>query len=230
MGSESTDIIGLLEQVQESGALENLAPPLQVALFLGAMSLLTMGLVSLTAFTRIVIVLSFVRRALTTQEIPPNPVILGLAIFMTVFVMASTFQRITADAIQPYLAGDMSTTVAIRAGGVHLHDFMVHQTRRKDLAVFIHMSGSEFPETPAATPMRILIPAFIISELKTSFIMGFLIYIPFLLIDLVVATVLMALGMMMMPPAMMSLPIKILLFIFVDGWQLVTQALSASFG
>lgn len=220
----------ILHQAASSGALEGLSTPLQVALFLGGLAFLSAALVCVTAFTRIIIVLSFVRRALTTQEIPPTPVILGLALFLTLFVMGPTIDAITRDAINPSLSGSMPIAQALEISGKHLQTFMLHHTRRKDLALFIHMSGVEAPQTAADTPLRVLIPAFVVSELKTAFIMGFCIYIPFLLVDLVVSTVLMALGMMMMPPVVVSLPFKILLFVLVDGWHLIAQAVSASFG
>ena len=230
MEPSTTDAIGLVEHVTQSGGFENLAQPLQVALFMGGLSLLSIALVCLTAFTRIVIVLSFVRRALTTQEIPPTPVLIGLAMFMTLFVMGPTIDAINSRAIQPYLSDQISGSDAVRASSNELHGFLLGHTRRQDLALFIHMSRTEPPQTAEETPMRILIPAFMISELKTAFIMGFGLYIPFLLIDLVVSTVLMSLGMMMMPPVVISTPFKILLFVLVDGWHLIARALGASFG
>ena len=175
------------------------------------------------------IVLSFVRRALSTQEIPPTPVILGLSMFLTFFVMGPTFDRVTTEAVIPYTNGSIKGSQAIANSSDALRDFMLKQVRKSDLALFIHMAEIDPPKTAADTPMRVLIPAFVISELKTAFIMGFCLYIPFLLIDLVVSTILMAMGMMMMPPVVISTPLKILLFVLVDGWQLVTQALTASF-
>lgn len=193
------------------------------------MVLLTSALVSLTSFTRIVIVLSFVRRALTTQEIPPTPVLLGLSLFLTLFTMGPTFDAIGENALNPYLDEKILAAEALEKSSIELRTFMLRQTREKDLALFITMSKVERPQTPAETPMRALVPAFMISELKTAFIMGFCLFIPFILIDLVVSTVLMSLGMMMMPPVVVSLPFKILLFVIVDGWHLVAHALSASF-
>ena len=224
-----SDSFEIVDQVAGSGIFDDLAPPLQIALFLGAFALLTTALVTLTAFTRIVIVLSFVRRALTTQEIPPTPVLLGLSLFLTLFVMGPTFDEIMTQSVSPYLNKEIGGAQAIRYGGESLRRFMIKQTRKQDLALFIQMSGDEAPATAGETPMRALIPAFIISELKTAFIMGFCLYIPFLLIDLVVSTVLMAMGMMMMPPVVISTPLKILLFVLVDGWHLVVQALTSSF-
>ena len=225
-----SDPVGLVEQLTVSGALENLAPPLQTALFLGGLALLSGALVSMTSFTRIVIVLSFVRRAMTTQEIPPNPVLIGLALFLSVFVMGPTWDEMNTRAVTPYLKGEISGPVACHLGAAALQKFMLRQTRRQDLALFLHMSGAEPPQEPSETPMRVLVPAFVISELKTAFLMGFCIYVPFLLVDLVVSTVLMSMGMLMMPPVVISTPFKILLFVLADGWHLVARALSLSFG
>lgn len=219
----------VVEQISQSGMLDDMSPPLKVALFLGSFAFLSTALVTVTAFTRIVIVLSFVRRALSTQEIPPTPVILGLSMFLTFFVMGPTFDRVTSEAVIPYTNGSIKGSQAIAYSSDALRDFMLKQVRKSDLALFIHMAEIDPPKTAADTPMRVLIPAFVISELKTAFIMGFCLYIPFLLIDLVVSTILMAMGMMMMPPVVISTPLKILLFVLVDGWQLVTQALTASF-
>jgi flagellar biosynthetic protein FliP len=200
-----------------------------MALFLGALAFAAAALVSLTSFTRIVIVLSFVRRALTTQEIPPNPVIIGLSLFLTLFVMGPTIEQLTSQAVTPYLNGEISGAEAYDNGVVALRKFMLRQTRRQDLALFLHMSGAEAPYAPEDTPMRALVPAFVISELKTAFLMGFCIFVPFLLVDLVVSTVLMSMGMMMMPPVVISTPFKILLFVLADGWHLIARALSLSF-
>ncbi len=231
-----SDPAQLAERLSDSGALQNLSPPVQTALFLGAMALLPAALVCLTSFTRIVIVLSFVRRAVTAQDIPPNTVIIGLALFMTMFVMGPTWDEINAQAITPYLDRDkpgakkMTGMEAYQAATVSLRKFMLRQTRRQDLALFLQMSNSEAVQEPKDTPFRVLVPAFVISELKTAFIMGFCIYVPFLLVDLVIASVLTAMGMMMMPPVIISAPFKILLFVLADGWHLVARALSLSFG
>ncbi|HMP78763.1 MAG TPA: flagellar type III secretion system pore protein FliP [Pirellulaceae bacterium] len=217
-------------------SLGELSAPLQIALFLGALTFVTAALISLTAVTRIMIVLSFVRRALSTQEIPPNQVLIGLSLFLTLFVMAPTFEAIYRDGVQPFLAAqkrekpDKSLMHVMEVGAKELHAFMRVHTRKSDLALFVELS-----ETPLSTnweniPLKVLIPAFIISELKTAFIMGFCIYIPFLLIDLVISTVLMSLGMMMMPPVVVSTPCKLLLFVLVDGWHLISRAIVSSFG
>jgi flagellar biosynthetic protein FliP len=227
----------LLGQVPSTESFGGLAPPLQIAIFLGAMSFATAALVSLTAFTRIIIVLSFVRRALSTQEIPPNQVILGLAFFLTLFVMAPTIEKINANAVQPYLAAqktvetqnDFKIDDLWRVASQEIGSFMLLHTRANDLQLFVDLSGSSPYAEASDVPLKILVPAFIISELKTAFIMGFCIYIPFLLIDLVISTVLMSLGMMMMPPVIVSTPCKLLLFVLVDGWQLISKALVSSF-
>ncbi|WP_437227776.1 flagellar type III secretion system pore protein FliP [Planctomicrobium sp. SH661] len=206
-----------------------MSPQLKVALFLGMMAFLSSALVTMTAFTRIVIVLSFIRRALSTQEIPPTQVILGLSLFLTMYVMAPTFHEIESKAVVPYLDGTINGAQAWMNGADALKTFMLKQTRKDDLALFVELSGHGSIDTPASTPLTTLIPAFVISELKTSFIMGFCLYLPFVLIDLVMSIILMALGMMMMPPVVISTPCKILLFVLVDGWQLIARALSLSF-
>ncbi|WP_146520712.1 flagellar type III secretion system pore protein FliP [Stieleria varia] len=226
---------------QGSEFFSNLTPPVQIALLVGALSFATAVLVSVTAFTRIIIVLSFVRRALSTQEIPPNQVLMGLSLFMTMFVMAPTFEAIHSNAIVPFMesakpvedggepAAEFGLDDAVSASVVELKSFMILNTRTDDLALFFDLSNTPPPSERLDTPLKIMVPAFIISELKTAFIMGFCIYIPFLLIDLVVSTILMALGMMMMPPVVVSTPCKLLLFVLVDGWQLIAKALVSSF-
>lgn len=233
LGQVTTDV------GKESEFFSNLAPSLQIAVLLGALSFATAALVSVTAFTRIIIVLSFVRRALSTQEIPPNQVLLGLSLFLTLFVMAPTFETIHKDAITPLLEASQQTDSesapefafgdAWSVVKVELKTFMMHNTRTDDFELFFDLSNTQPPTERIDTPLTIMVPAFIISELKTAFIMGFCIYIPFLLIDLVVSTILMALGMMMMPPVVVSTPCKLLLFILVDGWQLIARALVSSF-
>ena len=219
-----------LEQILASDYWNNLAPPLQMALFIGSLVLLPAALASLTCFTRVVIVLSFVRRGMSTQEIPPNTVMIGLAMFLTFFIMGPTFERISSDAVLPYLNEQVTGIDALRrAVNIHKH-FLLRQTRKKDLALFLHMAHAELPRTPEETPLTALVPAFIISELKTGFLMGFCIFIPFLMVDLVISTVLMSMGMFMMPPVIISLPFKVLLFVLADGWHLVSLALNRSFG
>ncbi|GBD35326.1 Flagellar biosynthetic protein FliP [bacterium HR36] len=220
----------LLQQITESSAWQTLPQPVQVALFLGALTLVPATLVCTTAFTRILIVLAFVRRAVTSQDIPPNLVLIGLAMFLTWFVMAPVWETIEREALRPYLADELDGLSACQKSADILRDFLLRQTRRQDIALFLHLANLPEPEEPQHTPFRALIPAFIISELKTAFVMGFLIYLPFLLVDLVVASVLTGMGMVMMPPVMISAPFKLLLFVLADGWSLVARALSLSFG
>jgi flagellar biosynthetic protein FliP len=221
------DIVSSIERL---GVLQNLSAPLQTALFLGGLVLIPSLLVCLTGFTRIIIVLGFARRAVTSQDIPGNQVLLGLSIFLTLFVMGPTWDELEGQALGPYLSEKISGAEAVSKGTAVMTKFMLRQTRRQDLALFIHMAQIEAPEEPEDTPLRVLVPSFVISELKTAFIMGFCIYLPFLLVDLVVSSVLTAMGMVMMPPVVVSAPFKILLFVLADGWHLVVQALGASFG
>ena len=205
------------------------ATSLQILVILTVLSLAPALLVLTTSFTRIVVVLGFVRSALGTQQAPPNQVLVGLALFLTFFVMAPVWNQVNAQALQPYLAGQLDQATALARAEVPLRDFMLRQTREKDLALFVNAAALPQPEKPADLPMQVVVPAFAISELKTAFQLGFVIYIPFIVIDMVVATTLMSMGMMMLPPMMISLPFKILLFVMVDGWHLVVQSLLASF-
>lgn len=204
--------------------------PVKLVIVFGALAILPSLLVMTTSFTRIVIVLSFARRALTTQTIPPTVAIIGLALFLTLFTMAPTFSRINEESIQPYLADEIGfETAGVRASGV-LKGFMLRQVRESDLELFIDMSRIPKPENPQQLGMYVVIPSFIISEFRTAFEMGCLLFIPFLVIDLVVASVLLSAGMMMLPPVMISLPLKLILFILVDGWSLLAKSLSLGFG
>lgn len=200
-----------------------------IVLLITILSVAPAILILMTCFTRIVIVLGFVRTALATQQMPPNQVLIGLALFMTLFVMAPTIVEVNEVAVQPYLQGDLSQMEALDQAAKPIKQFMIKQTREKDLKLFLDYSGAERPASVDDVPLTALIPAFAISELKTAFQMGFMIYIPFLVIDMVVASVLMGMGMMMLPPVMISLPFKILLFILVDGWHLVVKSLLLSF-
>jgi flagellar biosynthetic protein FliP len=202
----------------------------QVLLLVGSLSLLPALLFCLTSFTRIIIVLGFVRSGLGTQTTPPNQVLVGLALFLTLFVMGPTFDEVKERAVEPALAGKITTLEAIDRGQEPMREFMFEQTRTSDLRLFVRLGKIERPRTRADVPTRVLIPAFIISELKTAFQIGFLIFLPFLIIDLVVSATLMSLGMIMLPPVFISLPFKILLFVLVDGWALITKSLVLSFG
>jgi len=202
---------------------------LSIVLLLTVLSLAPAILIMMTSFTRIVIVLGFVRTSLATNQMPPNQVLIGLALFLTLFVMAPTFGEINERAVQPYLDGEMTQTEALQEASLPLKKFMSSHTREKDLMLFLEYGNMPRPATYEDIPLTALIPAFVISELKTAFQMGFMIFIPFLVIDMVVSSTLMAMGMMMLPPVMISLPFKILLFVLVDGWYLVVKSLLLSF-
>jgi flagellar biosynthesis protein FliP len=202
---------------------------LQVLLLMTAVTLLPAILLMMTAFTRIVIVLSILRQALGAGQTPPNQVLLGIALFLTLFVMAPVVNRIDSEAVKPYVAGTLDATTALQKAAAPLKSFMLDQTRESDIATFVRISGGKGYATPQDVPLTVLVPAFVTSELKTAFIIGFLIFIPFVIIDLVVASVLMSMGMMMLSPVLISLPFKLMLFVLVDGWSLVMGTLAASF-
>jgi flagellar biosynthetic protein FliP len=201
----------------------------QLLLLIGGISLVPALLFTVTGFTRILIVLGFIRSGLGTPTAPPNQVLVGIALFLTIFVMAPTFNVINKDAIQPLRANKISQETALKRAETPMREFMFDQTRTKDIALFAKLGKLDKPETRADIPTYVLIPAFTISELKTAFQIGFLIFLPFLVIDLVVSSTLMSMGMMMLPPVFISLPFKILLFVLVDGWDLVTRSLVQSF-
>jgi flagellar biosynthetic protein FliP len=203
--------------------------PVQTLLLMTALSFLPAALLMMTSFTRIIIVLSLLRQALGTQTAPPNQVMVGLALFLTLFVMGPTFDKIYSEAYQPLQENKIQMDEAMTRAGAPLKTFMLKQTRQADLALFVKMSRTPALQGPDDVPLRVLIPAFVTSELKTAFQIGFAIFIPFLIIDMVVASVLMSMGMMMMSPAVVSLPFKLILFVLVDGWQLLLGSLSQSF-
>jgi flagellar biosynthetic protein FliP len=203
--------------------------PVQTLLLMTAFTFLPAALLMMTSFTRIIIVLSLLRQAIGTQTAPPNQVMVGLALFLTLFVMGPTFDKIYTEAYLPLQEDRIQMTEAMSRGAQPLKDFMVKQTRQSDLAMFVKMSRTPALQGPEDIPLRVLIPAFVTSELKTAFQIGFAIFIPFLIIDMVVASVLMSMGMMMMSPAVISLPFKMMLFVLVDGWQLLLGSLSQSF-
>jgi flagellar biosynthetic protein FliP len=204
-------------------------PAIQAFLLISFLSFLPAMLVMFTSFTRIVVVLSFLRQAIGGQQIPPNPVIIGLSLFLTFFIMSPVVDVVTTDAIGPYLDKKITFQQAISVAEPPLKTFMLKQTRQKDIALFLNIAKIEVPATPEELPMRIVVPAFAISELKTAFEIGFLIFLPFLIIDTVVASVLLSMGMMMLPPVLVSLPFKLLLFVLVDGWNLVVGTIVRSF-
>jgi flagellar biosynthetic protein FliP len=208
---------------------EKVSSALQILALLTVLTLAPSILVMMTSFSRIIIVLSFLRQAMGTQQTPPTQVLVGLGLFLTMFVMGPVWSEVNEHALQPYLDEKITQVDALKQAEVPLKKFMLRQTREKDLALFVNMVEGEKPASPAETGMQTLIPAFIISELKTAFQIGFLIYIPFLILDMVVASILLSMGMMMLPPVLISLPFKLMLFVLVDGWHLTVGSLMKSF-
>lgn len=215
--------------VGQSNTPADVAGTIQIILILTVLSLAPAILVLMTAFTRIIVVLSFTRSALSTVNMPPNQVLIGLALFLTFFVMAPQWNQINTTAIQPFLQGQIDYQQAVNLGAAPLRDFMHRNVGEKDLALFVNLSGIDRPNNEDDIPTYVLVPAFAISELRKAFQIGFLIYIPFIVIDMVVSATLMSMGMMMLPPMMISLPFKILLFVMIDGWHLVVRQLVLSF-
>ncbi len=216
--------------IGESENPQEIASSLKIVFLLTVLSLAPAILIMTTSFSRIIIVLSFLRQALGTQQMPPNQIIIGLALFLTFFIMSPFWTEVNSKALQPYLSEKISQSEALDIALRPMRRFMFNQTRSKDLSMFVKMSKMEKPKTRADVPTHVLIPAFIISELKTAFQIGFLIYIPFLILDMVVASVLLSMGMMMLPPVLISLPFKLMLFVLVDGWHLIVGSLMKSFG
>lgn len=214
----------------ESQKPSDIVGVLRIVMMLTVLTLAPAILIMMTSFTRIVVVLSFLRQALGTQNMPPNQVIVGLSLFLSFFVMAPTFKQISSQAIEPYLAERIDQKSAFERAEAPIREFMFSQTREKDLELFLSLSKEAKPASRADVSTLVLIPAFVVSELKTAFQIGFMLYLPFLVLDMVVASVLMAMGMMMLPPVVISLPFKLLLFVLVDGWDLVIGSLVKSFG
>ena len=210
--------------------MSNGGDAVQLPLLVGGITLVPALLFTVTGFTRILVVLGFIRSGLGTPTAPPNQVLVGIALFLTLFVMAPTFKAVKEDAIDPLSKDQITQSQAFERGQKPIREFMFRQTRDKDLALFVKLSKIEAPKTRADVPTHVVIPAFIISELKTAFQIGFLIFLPFLVIDLVVSSTLMSMGMIMLPPILISLPFKILLFVLVDGWNLIMRSLVQSFG
>lgn len=219
--------IGL--NIEEANGPQEVATSIQILFLLTILSLAPAILIMMTSFTRIVIVLSFLRNAIATQQTPPTQVLIGLALFLTFFTMAPIATEVNENAIQPFLQEEISQEEAVSIGMEPIREFMIRQTREKDLALFMEMAELEEPVEVNEVSNTMLIPAFIISELKTAFQLGFVLFIPFIVIDMVVASTLMSMGMMMLPPAMISLPFKLLLFIMVDGWNILVRSLLTSF-
>jgi flagellar biosynthetic protein FliP len=206
-----------------------MSAPLQIVLLLTLISFLPAILVTMTSFTRIAIVFHFLRQALGTQEMPSNQILIGLALFLTMFIMAPVASQISTEAVEPAMAGKVTVTEALARGTPPLRTFMLKQTREADLKLFMDLGKVAKPKTKEELPMTVVIPAYIISELKTGFQMGFFLFVPFLLIDLVVSTTLLSMGMLQLPPAMVSLPFKVLLFVMIDGWNLLVGSIVRSF-
>ncbi|MBS1186281.1 MAG: fliP [Burkholderiaceae bacterium] len=219
----------VLNSTPAAGGGQNYTLSLQTLLLLTSLSFLPAALLMMTSFTRIIIVLSMLRQALGTQSAPPNQVILGLALFLTFFVMSPVFDKVYTDAYQPLSENKITMTQALEKGAAPFKGFMLKQTREADLALYVKLSNTPQLQGPEDVPMRVLIPAFVTSELKTAFQIGFAIFIPFIIIDMVVASVLMSMGMMMVSPAIVSLPFKLMLFVLVDGWHLLIGSLAQSF-
>ena len=220
---------GTLPLLVGSGGGTSFSVPIQTLLFFTALSFLPAILLMMTGFTRIVIVLSLLRQALGTQSAPPNQVIVGLSLFLTMFVMGPTLDRVYKEAYQPYTANTMSFEEAVGKAEAPMRDFMLKQTRQSDFALFARLAKLEAGVTAETAPLRVLVPAFVTSELKTAFQIGFMIFIPFLVIDMVVSSILMSLGMMMLSPVLVALPFKMMLFVLADGWNLLIGSLAASF-
>ncbi len=212
-----------------SSSPESVSTSVKLMLLLTVLSIAPGILILMTSFTRIIIVLSFVRTALATQQMPPNQVLVGLAMFLSFFIMAPTFHEVNEQALTPLFNEEINLEQAYERASIPFKEFMSAHTRQKDLALFLEYSRAETPKSVQDIPLTALVPAFAISEIKTAFQIGFMIFIPFLVIDMVVASVLMSMGMMMLPPVMISLPFKILLFVMVDGWYLVVKSLLQSF-
>ncbi|WP_286233270.1 flagellar type III secretion system pore protein FliP [Thalassotalea sediminis] len=203
---------------------------LQILIFMTALSFIPAAVIMMTSFTRIVVIMAILRQAFGLQQTPSNQVIIGLTLFMTLFIMTPVYNQINATAIQPYLAEQKTSVEALDSAKVPIRAFMLEQTRLKDLDTLAQMAGITQVDQPTDLPMTVIIPAFIISELKTAFQIGFMLFIPFLIIDLVVASILMAMGMMMLSPMIVSLPFKLMLFVLVDGWNLVIGTIASSYG
>jgi len=225
-----TDLMTVLEKATSAQPeSKDWSTPIKLVIIFGGLALLPSLLVMMTSFTRIVIVLAFVRRALTTQSIPPTVAIVGLALFLTLYTMAPTYAQVNAQAIGPYLADQVTLSVAVQKATGCVKEFMLRQSRKNDVALFVQMAKMPPPSRPADLGLHIVVPAFIISEFRTAFEIGCLLFIPFLLIDMVIASVLLSAGMIMLPPVMISLPFKLILFILVDGWGLLAKSLSLGF-
>lgn len=227
--SESLKMPSLSLNLGETDDPDSVVPAMKIVAMLTVLSVAPAIILMMTSFTRILVVLSFVRQALGTQSLPPNQIILGLALFLTMFTMGPVWDKINGNALQPYLQKTITQEKAIDEFIGPVRDFMIKETRESDLALFFNIAKQGKPKAAEDVPLRILIPSFMISELKTAFQIGFIVYIPFLIIDMVISAILMAMGMMMLPPTVVSLPFKLVLFVLVDGWSLIIGSLVKSF-
>ncbi len=224
-GLGASGSMSILPQVGLSRGDEDYELPIQLLLLLTVLSLAPALVILMTSFTRLVIIFGILRQALGTQQSPPSQVIIGLALFLTFYIMYPVFDTINKEALQPYMAAEMGQKEALDRAAVPMKQFMLTQTREKDLLLFMDLASIQSFSSPSETPLHVLVPAFVISELRIAFQIGFMIFLPFLIIDLVVASVLMSMGMMMLPPVMISLPIKLLLFVLADGWYLIVESI-----
>jgi flagellar biosynthetic protein FliP len=229
VGESQFSAPGVTLTLEPATSPQQMSSGVQLLVLLTVLSLAPSILVLATSFTRIVIVLSMLRNAIGTPTIPPNQVVIGLSLVLTFFIMNPVYSQIDQQAIQPYLKQEIDQKTAFQRGMEPLRDFMFKQTREKDLQLFLEINGSPQPNSLDEIPTAVLLPAFVISELRTAFTMGFVLYIPFLVIDMVVSSILLSMGMMMLPPSLVSLPFKLLLFVMVDGWYLITRSLTLSF-
>jgi len=216
-------------EIGGEGTQQDVGLALQILFLLTILSLAPAFVIMMTSFTRIIVILSLLRSALSLRQLPPNQILIGLALFLTFFVMAPTWMQVKDKALQPYLEGKITQQQAWEEGIKPVREFMLHQTRKKDLSLFIKLAKMKTPNSTEDVPTHVLIPAFITSELKTAFQIGFVLYIPFLIIDIVISSIIMSMGMFMLPPMMISLPFKILLFVLVDGWDLTINSIITSF-
>jgi flagellar biosynthetic protein FliP len=229
MAQESPGGIDLGQTARDLVNRENAPTSLAIVFMITVISLAPAILIMTTSFTRIIVVLGFLRQAMATQQTPPNQILIGLSLILTFFIMTPTYQAVNENALKPYLAGTLEDTEALAEALKPMRDFMFRQTRPKDIALFLRIAELPRPQTRDDIPTNVLVPAFILSELTTAFMIGFIIYIPFLIIDMVVASTLMAMGMMMLPPIFVSLPFKIIMFVLADGWYLLFDTLTRSF-
>ncbi len=229
-GSSGISLPSLSLSFLNSSKPSDLVSVLRLVLMLTVLTLAPAILIMMTSFTRIVVVLGFLRQALGTQQMPPNQIIVGLSLFLTFFIMAPTWTNINNNAVSPFLEEKIDQKIAFENAEAPLREFMFNQTREKDLELFLNLARINKPNNRTEVPTYVLVPSFVISELKTAFQIGFMLYLPFLVLDMVVASVLMAMGMMMLPPILISLPFKVLLFVLVDGWELIIGSLIKSFG